>query len=315
MAQFGLQIWLCDRNEAVVLDAIQWLQTVPDTPMTSFSVTENAEPSDNSARSNRPGSAIDLSLSEHSTATTDDSRQTSDSRGQTNSEWKARITATRSLAGLTPAELSELRIDLVLECVPEQISLKKRVLRQISELFPSPCIIASNSSYFVPSMTCQFVTDPQRFAHLHFHVPVLRQSVCDIVGCAETDAHVLERLVALAERIEQPPIQLRHEHPGYIFNWLLQSVLKGALELVAMDVVDPKQVDQSWKAVTGMPLGPFGIMDQIGLDVIEQVLSNARWAAPSAVNDQQLLAVIQPLIKSGKLGVKTQGGFYDYPST
>ena len=147
---------------------------------------------------------------------------------------------------------------------------------------------------------------------MHFHVPVLRESVCDIVGCAVTQPEVLKQLAELANRIQQPPIQLRHEHPGYIFNWLLQSVLKGALELVALDIVEPRQVDQSWKAVTGMPLGPFGIMDQIGLDVIEQVLSNARWAEPPAVSDQELLAVIQPMIAAGKLGVKTQAGFYEY---
>ncbi len=217
-----------------------------------------------------------------------------------------------NLAEWSAADLAELSIDMVLECVSEQISLKKRVLKQVSQLFGAECIIASNSSYFVPSTLAPYVTSPSRFAHMHFHVPVTRKSVCDIVGSPHTDPQVIARLVELAERIGQPPIVLRREQPGYVFNWLLQSVLKGALELVADDVVDPAQVDQSWKAVTGMPLGPFGIMDQIGLDVIEQVLNNSRWTQPKPVDNERLLEVIRPLVEQGKLGVKTQAGFYNY---
>ncbi len=288
MAQFGLQVWLCDRNPYIIADAFEWLRTLDGQPPISFAMTD------------RTVSSVKTALPQPSCSPS------------TAPPWLERIAVAPSLDQLGPAEVAELELDLVLECVPEQLSLKKRVLRQVSQLFPAPCIIASNSSYFVPSVTSKFIHSPQRFAHLHFHVPVLRESVCDIVGGSETEALVIERLVEMAYRIGQPPIQLRHEHPGYIFNWLLQSVLKGALELVALEVVEPHQVDQSWKAVTGMPLGPFGIMDQIGLDVVEQVLSNARWAEPASVTDQQLLDVIRPLIQAGKLGVKSQSGFYDY---
>jgi 3-hydroxybutyryl-CoA dehydrogenase len=97
-----------------------------------------------------------------------------------------------------------------------------------------------------------------------------------------------------------------------VFNWLLQAVLKAALELVALDVVDSDDVDRSWKAVTGMQVGPFGMMDQIGLDVIDQVLSNARWAVPPTVSQEQLLAILRPLVEKGKLGIKSGAGFYDY---
>jgi 3-hydroxybutyryl-CoA dehydrogenase len=147
---------------------------------------------------------------------------------------------------------------------------------------------------------------------MHFHVPVLRNSVADIVGCEQTSIEVLNQLVKLADRVGQYPLLLRHEHPGYVFNWLLQAVLKAALELVAQDVVDASDVDRSWKSVTGMTIGPFGLMDQIGLDVIDQVLSNARWAPPNPTTDQQLLEIIRPLIQQGKLGIKSGAGFYNY---
>ena len=229
--------------------------------------------------------------------------------------WCERVRIASQLPELA-AEVSagELHIELVIESVPEQVSLKKRVLRELSSLFPAPTIIASNSSYFIPSMLSGFVTQPSRFAHLHFHVPVLEDSVVDIVGCAATDPQVIELLRELAVRIGQHPLLLRREHPGYIFNWLLQSMLRSALELVELDVADPIDIDKSWTSVTGMPLGPFGIMDRIGLDVIEQVLSNARWADASAtdVPIEQLLKLLAKHTQAGELGVKSNRGFYDY---
>lgn len=203
-------------------------------------------------------------------------------------------------------------MDLVIESVPEQISLKKRVLSEISSQYPGPTIIASNSSYFTPTMLSRFVVAPERFAHFHFHVPVQHESVADIVGCKTTEVDVIERLCELSQRIGQAPLRLRHENPGYVFNWLLQSLLRASLELVAKDVTDPAEIDRSWKAVTNMPLGPFGMMDRIGLDVIEQVLSNARWAEADNVSLDRLIEVLQGPLRQGNLGVKTGKGFYDY---
>lgn len=209
-------------------------------------------------------------------------------------------------------DLKGAQTDLVIECVPEQLSVKKRTLREIADQFPTPTIIASNTSYFVPSLLSKFVTAPVRYAHIHFHVPVLHDSVTDIVGCEETSDEVLQRLAQFSHDLGLDPLLLRKEHPGYVFNWMLQALLRSALQLSALDVADRADIDKSWMKVTGMSLGPFGIMDQIGLDVIEQVLANARWADDIEVADAELLRLIQEKTNKGQLGTKTGEGFYRY---
>lgn len=201
---------------------------------------------------------------------------------------------------------------VVLECVSEQLGLKRRVLRDFSQQFPKNTIIASNSSYFTPSTLAEFVNEPQRFAHWHFHVPLHRSSIADVVGHPGTEPWVLERLTELTKVIDHYPLRLRREQPGYVFNWLLQSVLRSALELAARDVADIEDIDRAWKTVSGMPIGPFAMMDNIGLDVIEQVLANARWAESEAVPIDQLLAVLRKPISEGHLGVKSGRGFYEH---
>ncbi len=151
-----------------------------------------------------------------------------------------------------------------------------RAPRTVRAIF-EPTIIASNSSYFVPSMLTRFVSQPQRFAHLHFHSPVWRATIVDIVPGPETDPAIVSRLHDFASAIGQTPIVQSVEKPGYIFNWLLQATLKASLELVDRRVASPENIDLAWTRITGMERGPFGMMDLIGIDLIHQVLSNARW--------------------------------------
>lgn len=274
MGQYGIDVWIRDRNTEVCKGALEWIRALSPHD-------ERGEVSHGQLQASP--TTQKLSEGEH---------------------FVERI---RIWEEAKPAD-----VQLVLECVPEQASIKKRTLRQVSREFPSPTIIASNSSYFVPSVLGQFVEQTHRFAHLHFHVPVLRTSVVDISSHSDTDSQVVELLSELVRKIGHAPIILAREHPGYIFNWLLQSVLSSALVLAEKGVASPETIDQSWKAVTGMPLGPFGIMDQIGLDVIEQVLHNSKWAPTETVKTEQLLAMIGPMVADGKLGTKTGSGFYDY---
>ena len=201
--------------------------------------------------------------------------------------------------------------DLVLETVSEQVSVKRKVLELASARYPSPTIIASNSSYFTPSILSRFVQDPARFANFHFHVPVWQTRLVDIASSPNTSESTVDRLSELSIRVGQHPLVQRVENPGYVFNWMLKAVLQSALQLRAKDVASPEDIDLAWRKVTGMPLGPFGMMDQIGLDLVYQTMSAARFVDGDAVW-QPLLDQLSPLISDGRLGAKVGCGFYKY---
>lgn len=202
-------------------------------------------------------------------------------------------------------------VELVLESVPEQAALKRRLLNRFSEAFSADTILASNSSYFVPSTFSKHIRDPHRYAHFHFHVPVWKATVVDVAAAPQTDPQTLERLRVLGLRIGQTPIVQTIENSGYIFNAMLKSVLQSALQLLDRSVADPLSIDLAWKKATGMPIGPFGIMDQIGLDLMLQTMSNARFVEGDQVW-QPLIERIEPLVAQGHLGVKTGQGFFRY---
>jgi 3-hydroxybutyryl-CoA dehydrogenase len=203
------------------------------------------------------------------------------------------------------------RIELVLESVPEQAALKRRLLKELSEAFGPETILASNSSYFVPSTFSRHVKAPERYAHFHFHVPIWKATVVDVAACPQTAKETLDRLTRLAIKIGQTPIVQTVENSGYIFNAMLKSVLRSALELLDRGIADPAQIDLAWTKATGMPTGPFGIMDQIGLDLMLQTMSNARFVEGDQVWSP-LIARIEPLVDAGHLGVKTGQGFFKY---
>ncbi len=213
--------------------------------------------------------------------------------------------------GITSLDSAPNAIDLVLETVTEQVSVKRRVFQETSRRYASPTVIASNSSYMTPSILDRFVESPERYAHLHFHVPVWRTQFVDIASSPRTNEETISRLVCFAERIGQHPLVERVENPGYVFNWMLRSLMQSALQLHAKQVANPEEIDLAWKQVTGMELGPFGIMDQIGLDLIHQSMSSARFIDGDEVW-QPLIDQLQPLIDANKLGVKSGEGFYRY---
>jgi len=202
--------------------------------------------------------------------------------------------------------------DLVIESVFEDVEAKQRAFREVGPHCPDQTIYTTNTSSFTASMFVQSCTRPDRLAALHFHLPVWTANVVDLMPHPGTDPVVVETLNKFALSIGQIPIIYKKESHGYIFNALFGAMQRQALDLVIGGVASLEDVDRAWMGIFKMSIGPYGMMDQIGLDTTLRV--TAHWAR--ALNDQaaeQRAAFLEKLTSQGFLGAKTNRGFYTYP--
>ncbi|MFI7665581.1 3-hydroxyacyl-CoA dehydrogenase [Nocardia sp. NPDC049526] len=197
--------------------------------------------------------------------------------------------------------------DLVIEAVPEVLTVKEQTYRQLGELAPEKTIFATNSSTLLPSDIKDYTGRPDKFVALHFANQVWRYNTAEVMGTPETDPQVFRAVVEFAAAIGMEPIELHKEKAGYVLNSLLVPLLNAAMALGAGGFAEPEAVDKTWRIGTGAPVGPFQMLDVIGLTTPYNILVNG------GEEGQQLAAWLKTnYIDKGKLGIATGEGFYKY---
>jgi 3-hydroxybutyryl-CoA dehydrogenase len=218
-----------------------------------------------------------------------------------NKEVLARIQFT-----LNPQEAAK-DADFINESVTEEADIKKKVWRLFGELAPEKTIFTTNTSYMLASMFAEDSGRPKRFCAFHFH-DVFYSRVVDIMPHPETDPALIPILEELGRKLNQVPVTLKKENPGYIFNTMLMALLGAAGKLLTGEVASIEDIDRSWMVNFHMPMGPFGILDSIGLDTAWHVTHKMHDRASVA-----FAALLKTYIDQGKLGEKSGEGFYTYP--
>ena len=208
----------------------------------------------------------------------------------------------------TDAQAAALNADLVSESVTENLELKRKVWAQFGELCPRDTIFTTNTSSLLPSLFAEETGRPNLFCALHFH-DVFYANVVDIMPNPKTESWIIPLLKEYGESIQQTPVIIKRENPGYIFNAMLISLIGAAGALVTFDVASIEDVDRSWMGNFKMPMGPFGILDEIGLDTA--------WHVTHVFKDEKskrFSNLLKEYIDAGKLGKKVGQGFYSYPN-
>lgn len=201
--------------------------------------------------------------------------------------------------------------DIVTESIPEDPKLKGGIFARFNRLCPARTIFTTNASTLLPSMFAAATGRPDRFLALHFH-DILRTDVVDIMPHPGTADESVDLIHAFARRLGQTAIVLQREHSGYVFNAMLSDFFKSALALAANRVAAIEDIDRAWMGVLNVPMGPFGMMDSVGLDTVWKI--SDYWAG--VTEDAQLRAnadLLKTLIDDGRLGIKCGAGFYTYP--
>lgn len=199
--------------------------------------------------------------------------------------------------------------DLVIEAIPEQLELKRRVYAELGRLAPAKAIFATNSSTLLPSAMADATGRPERFIALHFANEIWLHNVAEVMGHAGTDPEVFSTLVRFANDIGMVPVEIHKEKAGYVLNSLLVPLMSAASELLVDGIAEHEAIDRTWKIATGSPRGPFEIYDIVGLGTAYHI------SLAGGPKQQAFARLIKErYIDHGKLGVETGEGFYRYES-
>jgi 3-hydroxybutyryl-CoA dehydrogenase len=204
--------------------------------------------------------------------------------------------------------------DLVSESIPEDIKIKKTFYKELAKVAPKKTIFTTNSSSTLPSDYATYTGRPERFLALHFANGIWDTNVGEVMGHQGTNPEIFERVVKFASEIGMIPIPIHKEQNGYILNSLLVPFLSAAQDLFFNEISDFESIDKTWMISMGTKIGPFGILDKVGL----QTAYNIKYAMGQKDGDQNRIdraAILKSdFIDKGNLGVSSGEGFYKYPN-
>ncbi len=201
-------------------------------------------------------------------------------------------------------------VDLVIEAVPENLELKREVFSQIDRIVPAHTIIGTNSSSYPVSKIENAVKRKDKVLNLHFYPPIPLRPMVDIMRGSETSEETFDIGKKWIEDIKCEPLVVNKECLGFVFNRVWHAVKKECLKIWDGGYADIKTVDTAWKIFTGMKMGPFTMMDGIGLDVAYAV-EMSYYEESGDPNDKPPDA-LKELVENGDLGMKTGKGLYTY---
>lgn len=202
--------------------------------------------------------------------------------------------------------------DYVIEALPEKLDLKEEFYKQLSKLAPDKTVFASNSSTMVPSQLVKFADRPTKYLHMHFANKIWKCNVAEIMGTDQTDPAVYQEVVDFAKAIKMVPIEIHKEQPGYVLNALLIPFVVSAMSLWVKGVADPETVDKDWMISTGAPVGPFMMLDDVGLRTTWNIVSGL-YAIQHKELFKQIADKLKEKIDAGQEGLESGEGFYKYP--
>ncbi|MEQ6120145.1 3-hydroxyacyl-CoA dehydrogenase NAD-binding domain-containing protein [Reichenbachiella sp. MALMAid0571] len=208
----------------------------------------------------------------------------------------------------TDPKIAAQNTDFINESVTEDINIKQQVWKQFGELCSRHTIFTTNTSFLLPSMFADFSGRPERFCAFHFH-DVFVANVVDIMPHQGTAQWVIDLLFEMGKKLRQTPVLIKKESQGYIFNYILMHILTSSGSLLANEIGTIHDIDRSWMGNFKTPIGPFGMLDQIGLDTAWHVSKNSN--TPKSL---EFATLLKTYIDQGKLGIKTGEGFYTYPN-
>ena len=202
--------------------------------------------------------------------------------------------------------------DVVIESMSENPQAKVEIYEKMRDLLDEKTLLLTNTSTLLPSMFAEHTGRPDRYLALHFANSIWKNNTAEVMGHAGTSPESFRKTVEFAQELQMVPLQLHKEQPGYILNSLLVPFLNAAEMLWAEGVSDPETIDKTWQLGTGAPVGPFKILDIVGLETAYNIVSLNPESKKEGSTMQRIASLLKEKIDKGEKGINAGKGFYTY---
>jgi 3-hydroxyacyl-CoA dehydrogenase len=199
-------------------------------------------------------------------------------------------------------------VDIVIEAVPEQMQIKKAVLAELAEVCPEQTVFASNTSALSISEMGAATPKPHKIIGMHFFNPASVMKLVEVIPGLDTGQETIDDVVMFTESLRKIPVVVQ-ECPGFLVNRLLMPYLNEATKALGEGAATATEIDQAVVA-WGMPMGPFTLMDMLGLDVCAHV---GEYLFSEYGERMSPAPLFTKLVDAGRLGEKSGAGFFEHP--
>ena len=215
---------------------------------------------------------------------------------------RARVSATTRLADLSDC-------DLVIESVVEDLDVKRALFNELNHIINPNAILATNTSTLSVIELAMETSRPERVCGVHFFNPAPAMSLVEIVRPLCASDETIDAVVSFIESCGKEAVLVK-DQAGFIVNALLFPYLNNAIRLLEQGVATKEGIDAAMKGGCGFPMGPFALLDLVGLDTSLAILDAlyAEFADPNFAP----VPLLRRMVSAGLLGRKSGTGFYDY---
>ena len=201
---------------------------------------------------------------------------------------------------------------MVIEAVVERLDVKREVFKILDELCDPNVVLATNSSSIKVSLIEDATRHPERVLNMHFYGHPWRRRILELMRGTKTTEEALETAKVFSYSIGVKPLIVLKESTGFIFNRVWRAIKKESLTVADEGVASFEDVDRAWMSLYDTDMGPFGLMDRVGLDVVRDI--EMVYYRESGDSRDKPPGILLDRISRGELGVKTGKGFYTYPN-
>ena len=201
--------------------------------------------------------------------------------------------------------------DLVIEAVFEDLAVKKDLFKQLDELTRKDAILTSNTSSMSITEIAVATKRPEKVAGMHFFNPAPLMKLVEVIRGFHTSDETVRTVMEITRKMGKEPVEVKKDTPGFIVNRLMIPHFIEAIRMLEEGVATAEDIDKAIKLGLNYPMGPFELMDLTGIDIAHHVTEyfykelnkESKWSIPP---------LMKTMLRAGRLGRKTGGGWYKY---